>query len=86
MAAREVQDPVVQELRKISNLLALTAVRDKSKSEAVVLLAAAGFGPQESAALIGTSDASVRAMLSQARRPAGGQVKRAVENEADGAR
>lgn len=78
MAAREVQDPVVHELRKISNLLALAAVRDKQKSEAVVLLTAAGFGSQEAAALIGTSDASVRAMLSQAR-------KRTLVKEPDGA-
>lgn len=69
MAAHEALDSVLHELRKIANLLALGAVRDRPKSEAVVLLAAAGFGSQETAALIGTSDASVRAMLSQSRRP-----------------
>jgi hypothetical protein len=72
VVAREATDPVLHELRKIANLLALGAVRDRPKSEAVVFLAAAGFGSQETAALIGTSDASVRAMLSQSRRSAKG--------------
>lgn len=68
--AKEQADPTLHELGKIANLLALGAVRDRPKSEAVVVLAAAGFTSQETAALIGTSDASVRAMLSQSRRPA----------------
>lgn len=82
--AREAPDPVVLELKKIANLLALNAVRDRPKSEAVVLLASAGFSSAETAALVGTSDASVRAMLSQARRPAKAPAKRRASEPADG--
>lgn len=64
---KEQTDPVVIELRKIANLLALSATREMKKNEAAVLLAQAGFAAADSAALLGTSDASVRAMLSQAR-------------------
>ena len=67
VAAREQPDATVAELRKIAHLLAIQVVRDRTKSDAVVLLAQAGFSPAESAALLSTTDASVRAMLSQAR-------------------
>jgi DNA-directed RNA polymerase specialized sigma24 family protein len=56
------------ELRKIANLLALQQVRELSKGRAALILSLAGFSNREVAALIGTSEGSVRGLLSMARR------------------
>jgi transposase len=57
-------------LDKIANLLALQMTREMTKSAAVGALAGAGFSTKEIAALVGTSEASVRALASQARKKA----------------
>jgi DNA-directed RNA polymerase specialized sigma24 family protein len=56
------------ELHKIANLLALRAVEEKSKGEAAMLLAACGFATKDIAALLGTSEGSVRGLVSQGRK------------------
>lgn len=61
-------DTLALEFRKVARLLALEAIDGKTKSEATVLLNIAGFDNAEIALLIGTSEGSVRAMLSQSRR------------------
>lgn len=62
------QGEVAVELRKIANLLAVRQVKDLKKGEAAVMLSLAGFSNREIAALIGTSNGSVRALLSLARK------------------
>ncbi len=56
------------ELRKIANLMALRAVADMPKGEAAMLLAMCSFETAETAGLLGISEASVRAHLSQGRK------------------
>lgn len=53
---------------KIANLLALLLIRDMNKSAAVGTLVGAGFSTREIAGLIGSSEGSVRAFASQARK------------------
>ena len=57
-------------LDKIANLLALLLTREMTKSGAVGTLASAGFSTREIAALVGSSEGSVRAFASQARKKA----------------
>lgn len=57
-------------LDKIANLLALLLTREMTKSNAVGTLSSAGFSTKEIAALVGTTEASVRALASQARKKA----------------
>lgn len=66
MAATDDNGP----LDKIANLLALLLTRELNKSAAVGTLSSAGFSTKEIAALIGTTEASVRALASQARKRA----------------
>lgn len=61
---------LVVELRKISRLLALQQIQKLAKGEQARVLSAAGFSNKDIAALIDTSEGSVRAMLSQGRRKA----------------
>jgi hypothetical protein len=61
------QDPVAGELRKIANLLALRQVADLKKGDAAMILSLATFSNKEIAALIGTSEGSIRGLLSIAR-------------------
>ena len=66
------QDPVAVELRKIARLLAIQQVHDLKKGEAALILNLSGFSTKEVAALLGTSEGSVRGLLSIARkRPSG---------------
>lgn len=63
-------DAVAGELRKIANLLAFRETRDLNKGERARILSTSGFSNKEIAALIGTSEGSIRALLSQARKKA----------------
>ena len=62
------QESIANELRKIANLLAIRQVGDLKKGEAALILSLSGFSNKEIAALIGTSEGSVRGLLSIARR------------------
>lgn len=63
---------VAEELRKIARLLALKQVENLTKSEQTRVLNACGFSTKEIASLIGTTEGSIRAMLSQGRKRSGG--------------
>lgn len=67
------QDLVASELRKIANLLALRQVADLRKGDAAMILSLAGFSTKDIAALIGTSEGSVRGLLSIARKARNGE-------------
>jgi DNA-directed RNA polymerase specialized sigma24 family protein len=56
------------ELRKIANLLALRQIEGKTKGDQARLLNAAGFGNDEVARLVGITEGSVRAHVSQGRK------------------
>jgi len=58
------------DLGKIANLLGLILTKDMTRSAATVTLASAGFSNRDIAALTGSTEGSVRAMLSQARKKA----------------
>ncbi len=69
MAADEAD--VAVQLRKVANVLALSAIKDFSKGDAAKLLHSAGFSNKEISALTGSSEGSVRGFLSQAAKRAG---------------
>jgi len=62
------QSDVAAELRKVANLLALRHVADMKKGEAAMALNLSGFSNREIAALLGTSEGSVRGLLSIGRK------------------
>jgi hypothetical protein len=64
---------VSTELRKIANLLALREIADMKKGEAARILNLSGFSNKEVAALLGTSEGSVRGLLSIARKARNGE-------------
>jgi DNA-directed RNA polymerase specialized sigma24 family protein len=61
---------VADELRKIARLLALAQTEKLTKGEQARVLNACGFSTKEIATLAGTSEGSIRALLSQARKRA----------------
>lgn len=61
---------VAAELRKIASLLAFRETKDLNKGDRARILSTAGFSNKEIAALIGTTEGSIRALLSQARKRA----------------
>ena len=67
------QGDIASELRKIANLLALRQVTDLKKGDAAMVLSLSGFSNKEIAALLGTSEGSVRGLLSVARKARNGQ-------------
>jgi DNA-directed RNA polymerase specialized sigma24 family protein len=67
------QADIAVELRKIANLLALRQVADLKKGDAAMILNLATFSNKEIAALIGTSEGSVRGLLSIARKARNGE-------------
>lgn len=56
------------DLGKIANLLALMVTQDMARSTAATTLQACGFTYKEIAALTGSAENSVRAMVSNAKR------------------
>jgi DNA-binding CsgD family transcriptional regulator len=58
------------ELHKIASLMALRAIADKTKGEAVNLLAACGFSTKDIADLLSISGGSVRGHMSLGRKKA----------------
>jgi DNA-directed RNA polymerase specialized sigma24 family protein len=69
------QDASAVELRKIANLLALRQVADLKKGDAAVILNLSGFSNKEIATLLGTSEGSVRGLISVARKGRNGESK-----------
>lgn len=61
-------DEVARELRKVANILALDHISGLNRTEQARRLMLAGYSNAEIAALTGSTEGSVRAMLSQARR------------------
>lgn len=59
------------DLGKIANLLALMVTQEMTRSTTVTTLAACGFSNRDIAALTGSAENSIRAMLSQAKKKAG---------------
>lgn len=69
-------DAVARELRKLANLLGLAQVEGMTKGEQARRLNAVGFTNAEVATLIGISEGSVRAHVSQGRkRPSGSEAE-----------
>jgi DNA-binding NarL/FixJ family response regulator len=69
------------DLAKIANILALLLTRDMNRSAAVATLNSCGFSTREIAGLIGSTEGSVRAMLSQSRKKMTGEKS---TNDSDG--
>lgn len=56
-------DDVLRELRRITRLLVLLAVENRSQKEQISALDTVGFSPKEIADLLGTTSNSVRVTL-----------------------
>jgi DNA-binding NarL/FixJ family response regulator len=59
-------DDISCELKKLTGLMALQTIVGKSKEESASLLSACGFSNKDIAMLISTTEASVRAHISNA--------------------
>jgi len=79
------EDEILQELRRISKLLALTITRELKQTEKIELLSGVGFQPKDIADLIGTTAHTVSVTLSEIRKKAktgkGKKVKPSKEVE-----
>lgn len=58
------EEEILQELRRISKLLALAATKDQSQRDRIALLSSIGFQPKEIADLLGTTPGTVSVTLS----------------------
>ena len=61
-------EQILQELRKMSRLMAVTSMRDLTQRERIEILASAEFAPKEIAELVGTTANTVSVELSRLRR------------------
>ena len=64
------ENEILQELRRISKLLALTVTGDMKQKEKIELLSSIGFQPKEIADLIGTTPGTVSVALVDIRKKA----------------
>lgn len=63
-----------RDLAKIANVLALLLTKGQSKTVAAATLSACGFSNREIAGLTGSSEGSVRSMISQGRKKQNGDA------------
>lgn len=81
------ENEILQELQRISKLLALTVTRELKQREKIELLSSIGFQPKEIANLIGTTPGTVSVTLVDIRKKAqtgkGKAVKPSNEVEAN---
>ena len=64
------EEEIIDELRKITRLLTLLVIKDKTQREQIVLLDSVGLPPRDIAELIGTTSNTVSVTLSTLRRAA----------------
>jgi hypothetical protein len=58
------EEEILQELRRISKLLVLTATKEQTQKDSIVLLSRIGFEPKDIASLLGTTPGTVSVTLS----------------------
>ncbi len=61
-------DEILEELRRITKILAKTATRDQTQKEQIKTLSDVGFQPKEIAELLGTTGNTVNVALSAMRK------------------
>ncbi len=66
------EEEILQELQRITKLLALTATRDQIQRDRIAVLSSVGFQPKEIAKLLGTTANTVSVTLSDIRKKARG--------------
>lgn len=67
------EEEILQELRRITKLLALTATRDQIQRDRIAVLSGIGFQPKEIANLLGTTAGTVSVTLTAIRKKAKGK-------------
>jgi len=67
------EEEILQELRRISKLLVLTATKDQTQKDMIVLLSRIGFEPKDIASLLGTTPGTVSVTLSVIKKRAKGE-------------
>jgi len=67
------EEEILQELRRISKLLVLTATKDQTQKDKIILLSRIGFEPKDIANLIGTTPGTVSVTLSIIKKRVGGE-------------
>jgi len=73
------EEGILQELQRISKLLALTVTRELKQREKIELLSSIGFQPKEIANLIGTTPGTVSVTLVNIRKKAQTEKGKAVK-------
>ncbi len=73
------EEGILQELQRISKLLALTVTRELKQREKIELLSSIGFQPKEIANLIGTTPGTVSVTLVDIRKKAQTEKGKAVK-------
>jgi len=73
------QNEILQELQRISKLLALTITRELKQKEKIELLYSIGFQPKEIADLIGTTSNTVSVTLVEIRKEAQTSKRKTVK-------
>jgi len=73
------ENEILQELQRISKLLALTVTRELKQREKIELLSSIGFQPKEIANLIGTTPGTVSVTLVNIRKKAQTEKGKAVK-------
>jgi DNA-binding CsgD family transcriptional regulator len=68
------EDEILQELRRISKLLVLTATKDQTQKDRIVLLSRIGFEPKDIASLLGTTPGTVSVTPSIIKKKAKGET------------
>ena len=67
------EEEILQELRRISKLLVLTATKDQTQKDRIILLSRIGFEPKDIANLLGTTPGTVSVTLSVIKKRAKGE-------------
>lgn len=74
------EEEILQELRRITKLLALTATRDQIQKDRIAVLSSIGFQPKEIANLLGTTAGTVSVTLTTIRKKAKGKEGKIEES------
>lgn len=72
---QETEIEILNELRRITKLLALTVANDKTQKEQIALLSGVDFQPKEIANMIGTTSNTVRVTLARLKKDLGNKAK-----------
>ncbi len=75
------EEEILQELRRISRLLVLTATKEQTQKDRIALLSNIGFQPKEIADLLDTTPGTVSVTLTAIRKKAKAEKAKKVKSD-----